>query len=744
MLNSLLLHRLFVPMIFLAVAGLGGLGIYIYDQQWRAGVNQTLQELAYTQASTLERHIFRSLSAAQMLALAVRREQGKPADFPQLAEQISEVVGGFSNLQLAPRGVITDIYPLAGNERALGLNVLTGSKDQTQNIQTQQAVLENRMILVGPFTLIQGGEAIIGRQPIFIDRGDQEEFWGLASVLIRMEALYEATNLNYLVGSGYHYQLSRTNLETGQSETFFHSHPEQRFQSGLSQSYPIRLPGSQWQLQISQPVERLWVLLLQGLMVLILASSGAWLVRYLQKEPERLRRLINAKISEVERISFRDSLTGLGNRRLLLQELEALVLQLGSDQQAALLYLDLDDFKRINDSLGHDLGDELLKKVALRLRNKVKNTDLLVRLGGDEFALLLRNVQSYDAVAFYAERIQELIARPIPLAEHQFVMKTTLGIAMLPNDGKGASELMQHADLALYSAKQQGKNTFHFYNQQMQEQAVQNMQVEEELRLALRRGELVLHFQPIFSLHTGQLQKYEALVRWQHPYNGLIYPGAFIEIAERTGLIVDMGYWVIEQSCKLLSQQLNQGQPPVKIAVNVSAAQLKDPYFIERLRTLLTAQKVPPLLLELEITESMLLDDLERAIHLLNQCRQLGLSIAIDDFGTGYSSLSQLKKLPVNTLKIDRSFVIDLDKDEEDRQIVEAVIVMAHTLQLQVVAEGIESEAQLELLKRFHCDLGQGFLLGKPHAEMRANPGWGFSAGLAAIEPTPSLNGLQR
>jgi len=413
--------------------------------------------------------------------------------------------------------------------------------------------------------------------------------------------------------------------------------------------------------------------------------------------------------------TFHDPLTGLINRRLMIQELEHQIEVLRREKtEAALFYMDLDDFKRINDSMGHEAGDQLLVEVALRLKNVLRGQDLVARLGGDEYAILLLNIRSASDAQRVANKVLNSVSRPTHLCGREVVTAMSIGIAMIPGDGWDATALMKSADLAMYSAKRLGKNQVAFFDQQMQSQVLASMQVEEELRRALEHNELRLHYQPIVQLPDKEPVMLEALLRWQVPGQELRYPGDFIDVAEKNGLIVQLGYWVIHQVCMMLQQREKDGKELLPVAINVSPRQLQDPMFADCLSEILLDTGVSPGLIELEITESVLMEQLDRALILLNRLKGMGLGIAIDDFGTGYSSLAQLKELPVDTLKIDRSFVVGMMEDSRGQQIVEAIVAMAHTLGLSVIAEGIEEEAQQRILHDYGCDLGQGYLYSKP------------------------------
>ena len=424
---------------------------------------------------------------------------------------------------------------------------------------------------------------------------------------------------------------------------------------------------------------------------------------------------------QIRYLAYHDSLTGLGNRRLFQERLAmALAQARRNETRVGVLFLDLDHFKRINDTLGHSLGDALLQGVADRLVASVRETDLVARrelsgaisrLGGDEFTILLSEIHDVQDLAKVARRVLEALARPFHLGEHEVVIGASIGITAWPDDGNDAETLLRNADTAMYHAKEQGRNNYQFYAQSMNAVALRRLILEGKLRRALENEEFELHYQPKAALADGALCGLEALLRWRDPELGLVLPDDFVPIAEETGLIGRVGEWALHAACRQVAAWQARGFPLVPVSVNLSAHQFRSGQLVEQVRAALAASGVPAAALELEITEGTYLHDESRVIAQLDELRGLGVRISLDDFGTGWSALGQLRRLPVDVLKIDRSFVRDVAERADDAALVAAIVAMAKALRLRVIAEGVEREAQREALRAIGCDEMQGFLL---------------------------------
>jgi diguanylate cyclase (GGDEF)-like protein len=430
----------------------------------------------------------------------------------------------------------------------------------------------------------------------------------------------------------------------------------------------------------------------------------------------------------IRRLAYFDSLTGIPNREYFQSILSTALAKYHSDQRPfALLCIDLDNFKRINDTLGHGVGDELLRVVTARLRTELRSDrpvgarpveeqdhDGIARLGGDEFMVLLQDIASADEASAVAHRLIAAVSQPMRLGDHEVLVTPSIGIALCPLDGEDDETLQRNSDLAMYFAKRRASGTAALFEPDMSAVALMRLTIEGELRGAIERNELSLEYQPQYSLDSARISGLEALLRWKHPSLGLVPPAEFVPVAEQTGLILAIGEWVLRTACAQASAWLREGVPPVRMAVNVSGLQLVQPDFPARVAAILAETGLPPELLELEITESVLVQDDERAIHTILELQAFGIEIAIDDFGTGHSSFARLSRFPVNRLKIDRAFVRRAHMSPADNAIASAMISMAKTLNIEVVAEGIEEMGQLMLLQDRHCDLGQGFLLSRP------------------------------
>ncbi len=419
---------------------------------------------------------------------------------------------------------------------------------------------------------------------------------------------------------------------------------------------------------------------------------------------------------QIEFQAYHDSLTGLANRRLFQEHLTlALALAQRRSRLIAVLFLDLDHFKVVNDSLGHSVGDELLKIVGARLKSAVREGDTVARVGGDEFTIVLQDLQHKDDAVIVAEKVLRTIAEPVDVSGRRLYVTTSIGITTFPDDGDDAETLIKNADNAMYRAKAEGRNTFHMSTQELNRSMQERMTIESGLHQAMERNEFELYYQPQIDIRSMRVVGMEALLRWRHPQRGIVAPADFIGVAEDRGFIVLIGDWVLRTACKH-TRSITAGTPDrdFRVAVNISARQFRDQTLVQRVESALGESGLEPGRLELEITESVAMENVELTLSVLTQLRRLGIRIGLDDFGTGHSSLSYLKRFPLDSLKIDRTFVDDLPDRFEDAAIVRAVIQLAQGLNLRVVAEGVERPEQLAFLRENDCQEVQGYYFGQP------------------------------
>ncbi len=455
----------------------------------------------------------------------------------------------------------------------------------------------------------------------------------------------------------------------------------------------------------------IWYMILITTINLIVALTIGVLVEKIKKEQQSLQKAV----TKMEFMAFHDNLTGLPNRWYFETKLKgALEEAKQTNKYIAVLFIDLDRFKLINDSLGHLAGDELLKDLAKRLSGNLKSGEFLARQGGDEFILFLTGITTKDEAKTRVASLHQLIQAPLYIHNKEYLLSSSIGISLFPNDGTTWDELIQHADIAMYSAKEVGKNGFQFYNTAKLQEINDVVKIETHLRKALLQNEFILHYQPLINLKTKKIIGMEALVRWKNPELGLIPPTEFIPLAEEIGVIGQLGEWVLKEAClqaKIISNRMNTS---IRVAVNISSKQFQDIHFVDIVRQVLDETGLTPHQLELEITESVSMENVEEVILKLIVLKKMGITIAIDDFGTGYSSISYLKHLPIDTLKIDQSFILNMLTNGKDLALVESVISLANSFGFDVTAEGVETSDQLELLEAFNCGQAQGYFFSRP------------------------------
>jgi two-component system NtrC family sensor kinase len=424
---------------------------------------------------------------------------------------------------------------------------------------------------------------------------------------------------------------------------------------------------------------------------------------------------LQEKDQHLHYLAHHDTLTGLPNRTLFQDRLRHAIGKAGRTQKnIALLLLDLDRFKNINDSLGHNVGDELLRQVAKRIKTCVRETDTVARFGGDEFVIIFEDIEHIEKVAFLAQKLQQALTKATQIGENELYISSSIGISLYPEDGRDVEALLSSADVAMYRAKAKGRNTHAFYTADMNARTHEFLRLESELRRAIDQNQLELHYQPQIDLASRAVVGAEALIRWRNPERGLISPADFIPLAEETGLIVPIGQWVLQTACSQAKRWQDQGYPPISMAVNISGRQFNQPAFVDMLDDIVKNSGLDPRWLELEITESVIMEDVDESIMTLTDLKIHGYHLSIDDFGTGYSSLSYLKRFPISKLKIDQSFVRDIAADENSAAIVSAIIALTKSMDLQIIAEGVETEEQVQFLINKGCFFGQGYLFSRP------------------------------
>ena len=418
----------------------------------------------------------------------------------------------------------------------------------------------------------------------------------------------------------------------------------------------------------------------------------------------------------MKKLAYTDYLTELPNRTAFTEMLDNIMLTIRNEEIIGIMDIDIDNFKNINDSLGHSYGDELLIDVTHRLMQAMDENDYLARIGGDEFAILTQNLQESSSYEEKIKKIKKVFSYPFVLSTKEYFVTVSIGVVFAPKDGKTSSALIKNADLAMYAAKGDGRNTHAYFDHSFNKRLTEKIETQSELRKALERDEFMLFYQAQMDLVTKQVVGFEALIRWNHPAKGLVLPDDFISLAEETGLIIPIGKWVLRTACRQL-KQWSQEYPDIKMAVNLSARQFKDLDIVKNIYEIIEETGIDPKCLELEITETIALDDLEYTIATIQELKRIGVEFSLDDFGTGYSSMNYLKRLPVSNLKIDKSFLDSVMEDTSDQKIVQTIIALARNLELNVIAEGVESSAQESFLKESNCNKAQGFLYSKPVPE---------------------------
>jgi len=608
------------------------------------------------------------------------------------------------HVALAPDLVIADVYPRVGNEAAIGVDY----RDvEVQFASIRQALAADDVVINGPVELVQGGRALIGRVPV--SERDSGRFWGVISVVIDHEKLFRDAGL---MDTG-RWRIGLRGFDgLGMAGGVIFG--EARIWEGEPVTVPVELPAGEW-LLAALPESGGWMPSPGAYRRQWAAGSGLSLALSLMFFGVLTsRNRLSHALSTIRHQARFDPLTELPNRRYFVYRLGRGIHRARRETgRLALLFIDLDHFKEINDSLGHDAGDELLQEVSRRITGAVRGTDLVGRFGGDEFVVMLRELEDpVDAERVAAKLLKSL--RPlITVAGHGVTIDGSIGIAVYPEDGMTTGDLLKHADLAMYAAKSAGRGTSHFFNDSLRHQAESHLALHNEIKHGLGKDQFEVHYQPIVDASSRHLSCVEALLRWRHPQRGLVSPAQFIPVAERTGVIRELGHFVLGRACRDL-QCMQRAGLDVDLSINRSSREFNDRAAIAEWLDVIDRHGVPRGRLIFEITESALMPDRDRQHRLLRRLNAEGIRLSIDDFGQGYSSVTYLKKFPVAQIKIDRAFVKDMEESERQSALVEALAKMARALQLEVVAEGVETASQAERLTALGVDKLQGYHFGRP------------------------------
>lgn len=654
-------------------------------------------------ASELEGRLDASLMVLHALAAEVRIDPDLSGErFALLAEEmVSRPALPVRHVALAPDLVIRHIHPREGNEAAIGFDYRTSPE---QFADVERCLREGRLLLTGPVDLVQGGQALVARLPVTLRDGT---LWGLLGMVIEVDTLAAAASLVPRVDD-------RSYALRAGGDAPAHLFGDAETWRRKPVTVPVEVPGDWWTLSTAPADGRWasrgrtwWTIVGLGTLAVTLITGFMAQLLYVQG---RLRQAL-ATIGRQARF---DSLTELPNRSHFVSQLEGVLHSARrTGRPFALLFVDVDHFKQVNDTLGHHVGDQLIRALSQRVRGSVRSDDLVARLGGDEFVIVLREVGSAVHAERRARAIQTSLEEPVRADEHEVHVSVSIGIALFPEDGRTADDLLRHADLAMYAAKGAGRRTLHFFNAELRKSAESHRRIHDDILVGLAQGQFSVHYQPIVDLETGRVAKAEALLRWFHPERGAISPAEFIPIAETTGVIRNLGALVLRQVAQD-HRRLREAGLELSISVNRSPRELTEATAAAEWLAVLAEEGMPPERLVLEITESVLVGETEREQALLRELRGHGIRVAIDDFGTGYSSLNYLRRYPVDLLKIDRSFLESTPEDERQVALLGALLRVARSLGIATVAEGVEEQAQRDLLEALGCRYAQGWLLGRP------------------------------
>lgn len=631
-----------------------------------------------------------------------------PEHFRDMARQAIASVPHIRHISVAPNDVVADVYPLKGNMGIIGVDY---RRLPDQYPMLQRARDHYSPVLAGPVQLYQGGRGLIYRRPVFI-KGHKgvKIYWGNVSIVADIDRLLSAAGLD--LDPGYELALRGADGQ-GSAGGMIWGDPSLFNQHAVTVN--VDVPGGLWQLAAS-PLGGWPSMSLFSSPLFLFALTCTGLFSVFVAQLNRSNYLINLRNQELkqsqaqlERLAHYDAITGLPNRVLFNKRLHEAI---DGGERLAVLVLDIDGFKQVNDSLGHPMGDLLLQQATARFAQILDGHDCLCRLGGDEFAFFLLGTE--QACVEQVQALLQTLQLPFDLNGNAALVTGSIGLAWCPEHGQSSNRLLRHADTAMYAAKEGGRNAWRLYHPDMTERLQERLCLERNLRRAMKNNEFELWYQPKIDLFSGRVKGAEALLRWRDPEHGLVSPAQFIPLAERTGLIIPLGEKVLELACAQIAAWRAADCLPGPLAINVAALQIERSDYVASLSRILKRYDLPPTLLEVEITESLLMESQQQACDVLAELQAMGVATAVDDFGTGYSSLAYLKSLPIDHLKIDRAFIKDLPMDEDAVAITRAIIDLGHALGFRITAEGIETQAQYQFLRNAGCDQGQGFLMARP------------------------------
>ncbi|MTJ02756.1 bifunctional diguanylate cyclase/phosphodiesterase [Idiomarina piscisalsi] len=618
--------------------------------------------------------------------------------FAALMQELMTTDLPIRHVALAPNLIIQYVHPLKGNKDALGFNY---RDSEAQFAGVQKAIENGDVVIDGPVQLVQGGLALIARAPVVIDNN----LWGVIAVVIQIDELMENSGVN--ASNGIYTSALAKVSESGKRDFEF-GDPSVWNKNHVTSN--VALTSGRW-LLATAPISGSWVsrgplywsIVSIGLLLALIMNAFMY---YLLHTQVRLR----AALKTIDEQANFDSLTQLHNRRSFIKHLNRLTSKDSKYNSFAVLFIDLDHFKEVNDSLGHDFGDELLKVAGSRLKQQLRTEDFIARLGGDEFVVVINRLKSKEVINQLALKLNSALTKPFLLKHSQTQTSCSIGIALYPDDGLNTEQLLKNADLAMYAAKAAGRRTHYFFNDELRQRTEHQNSIHNRMRLGLKNNEFRLVYQPIVNLTNGKIEKCEALLRWTDDNGDTVSPAEFIPVAESTGLIHELGQFVLEQACADWSL-LHKGNMRIGLSINRSERELNDLNAAKQWLKCIRQHQLPTEKVTFEITESLLMSNKQRQIQILHYLRSHGVKIAIDDFGTGYSSINYLQRYPVDYLKIDRSFLNNAPENRIQVALTEALLRVARALDIDVIAEGVENKAQWEFLQRQQCDFAQGFYI---------------------------------